>query len=77
MRRTILLLCCSHAQACVMTKAAYSVKAVHNVSIEEAMEVVQRVFPKCYADLEPIGRRVRRNSIDSELAYKEKHHYGY
>lgn len=59
------------------TKAAYSVKAVHNVSIEEARAVVEKVFPKCYPDLEPIGRRVRRNSADATLAHKEKHHYGY
>ena len=59
------------------TKAAWSVVAVTQMSIMEAREVVEKVFPNCYADMEPIGRRVRRKSIDASLAYKEMHHYGY
>ncbi|KAF2353033.1 Peptidase M76 ATP23 [Trinorchestia longiramus] len=64
-------------QECVKTKAAYSVEAVKHVGIAEARRVVNKVFPHCYADLEPIGRRVRRNSVDEELAYKERRLYGY
>lgn len=64
-------------QDCVRTKAAYSVEAVRHVGIDEARRIVNKVFPQCYADMEPIGRRVRRNSEDPLLAYKEKHHYGY
>ena len=67
-------MCCKD---CVKTKAAYSVVAVSKVSIEEARAIVDKVFPKCYADMEPIGRRVRRNSMDPELAFKEMGHYGY
>lgn len=62
---------------CVKTKALYSVLAVRKVTKEEAIDAVERVFPKCYADLEPIGRRVRRNSADMEKAYFEGTLYGY
>ena len=64
-------------QNCVKTKAAYSVDAVTKVGISEAYAIVEKVFPQCYNDLEPIGRRVKRNSMDYELAYKEARLYGY
>jgi len=66
----------SHEE-CVKVKAAWSVVAAHKVDIAEARKVVDRVFPQCNKDLEPIGRRVRRGSIDPVLAMYEKHHYGY
>jgi inner membrane protease ATP23 len=44
---------------------------------KEAWKVVDSVFDKCYNDLEPIGRRVRRNSYDRERAYRERYFYGY
>lgn len=47
------------------------------ISKEQAIAVIEKVFPKCYADLEPIGRRVRRNSADPEKAYAEAKHFGY
>lgn len=59
------------------TKALMSVLAVRNVTREEAVDAVERVFPKCYADLEPIGRRIRRNSKDMHKAYMEGPMYGY
>lgn len=62
---------------CVKTKALYSVLAVRNVTREQAIEAIERVFPKCYADLEPIGRRIRRNSADMQKAYFEGTMYGY
>lgn len=65
-----------HAE-CVKNKAVASVLAVRKVSIQEAKEVVDKVFDKCYNDLEPIGRRIRRNSHDMEKAYQERYHYGY
>lgn len=43
----------------------------------EARQVVDEVFDKCYADLEPIGRRIRRNSPDMVRAYMERVYYGY
>ncbi|KAA0192645.1 hypothetical protein HAZT_HAZT008399 [Hyalella azteca] len=64
-------------QECVKTKAAWSVESVRHVGIEEARRIVDKVFPQCYADLEPIGRRVRRNSGEEVLAYQEKRIYGY
>lgn len=59
------------------TKAVYSVMAVRQVEEKEAREVVDKVFDKCYNDLEPIGRRIRRNSPDMHKAYKERFAYGY
>lgn len=66
----------SHAN-CVKHKAMLSVLAVRGVTEAEAMEAVERVFTKCYNDLEPVGRRLRRNSLDMERAYRERYHYGY
>lgn len=62
---------------CVKTKALMSVLAVRKITRDEAIEAVERVFPKCYADLEPIGRRIRRNSRDMHKAYMEGPMYGY
>ncbi|XP_076751351.1 mitochondrial inner membrane protease ATP23 homolog [Xylocopa sonorina] len=64
-------------QDCVADKAIRSIMAVKNVSKEEATEAVMRVFLKCYNDLEPVGRRLRRNSRDMEKAYIEGPLYGY
>lgn len=55
-----------------------SVLAVRpDLSKEEARAAVDKVFTKCYNDLEPIGRRVRRNSTDMIRAYSERGNYGY
>ncbi|XP_046388874.1 mitochondrial inner membrane protease ATP23 homolog [Ischnura elegans] len=63
---------------CVMTKAVQSVLAVRKVSESEAVAAVDRVFNRCYADMEPIGRRCRRNSTDMQRAYVEGVHlFGY
>jgi mitochondrial inner membrane protease ATP23 len=64
-------------QNCVKSKALASVLAVRKNSLEEGIAAVERVFPKCYADLEPIGRRIRRNSADAYRAYAEAPYYGY
>lgn len=48
-----------------------SVMAVKNVSRYQAMAAVERVFPKCYADLEPIGRRLKRSPADARRAYND------
>lgn len=64
-------------QDCVKTKALMSVLAVRDVSRDDAIDAVERVFPRCYADLEPIGRRIRRNSPDMKKAYMEGPMYGY
>lgn len=59
-------------QNCVKHKARLSVMAVHKVSKEVAEAAIERVFTKCYNDLEPIGRRIRRNSFDMPRAYAEE-----
>ncbi|XP_018322804.1 mitochondrial inner membrane protease ATP23 homolog [Agrilus planipennis] len=64
-------------QNCVKTKALESVLAVRNVSKNDAIDAIERVFSKCYNDLEPIGRRIRRNSEDIFKAFKEAPYYGY
>ncbi|KOX81296.1 Mitochondrial inner membrane protease ATP23 like protein [Melipona quadrifasciata] len=64
-------------QNCVIDKAVRSVIAITNISKEEATEAVMQVFNKCYNDLEPIGRRLRRNSLDMEKAYYDGMYYGY
>ena len=64
-------------QECVKTKAMQSVLAVRNVTEEQARDAVNRVFSRCYDDLEPIGRRLRRNSLDMQKAYMEAPFYGY
>lgn len=51
-----------------------SVVAVKNVSKAQAMAAIERVFPRCYADLEPIGRRLKTNPIDAERAYNDSRH---
>lgn len=64
-------------QDCVKTKALKSVLAVRDITQDEAIDAIERVFPQCYADLEPIGRRIRRNSKDMHKAYMEGPMYGY
>lgn len=64
-------------QLCVKNKALQSILAVRKVSKLDAIDAVERVFPKCYSDLEPIGRRLRRGSDDMHKAYAESIYYGY
>lgn len=64
-------------QNCVKDKALQSILTARNVSKEEAVAAVDRVFSKCYRDLEPIGRRLRRNSDDIDRAYADGYYYGF
>lgn len=65
-------------QICVKNKALASVLAVRsNISKLEAIDAIERVFSRCYNDLEPIGRRIRRNSVDMYKAYEEAPFFGY
>ncbi|KAL0272177.1 UNVERIFIED_CONTAM: hypothetical protein PYX00_005256 [Menopon gallinae] len=64
-------------QNCVKMKATQSMMVAKNMDFETALGEVLKVFDKCYNDLEPIGRRVRRSSCDPLLSYKEGKHYGY
>ena len=51
--------------------------AVKKVSEQEARSVIDKVFDKCYKDLEPFGRIPRRASNDYLKAYQERFVYGY
>lgn len=52
--------------------------AVQPMTEEEARAVVDSVFPQCYADLEPIGRRIKAGKLsDVDRAYSEGFLYGY
>ncbi|VVC92638.1 unnamed protein product [Leptidea sinapis] len=62
---------------CVKTKALYSVMAVRQIGKLEAVEIIEKVFPKCYNDMEPLGRRMRRNSEDMHRVFREAAYYGY
>ncbi|RZC40637.1 Peptidase M76 domain containing protein, partial [Asbolus verrucosus] len=64
-------------QICVKNKALSSILAARDVTKLEAVDAIERVFSKCYADLEPVGRRLRRNSEDMFKAYAEGYYYGY
>lgn len=64
-------------QYCVKNKALSSVMAVRDVTEEEGMRAINKVFEKCYNDLEPLGRRLRRNSDDMYKVYAEGVYYGY
>ena len=43
---------------------------------EVAKNAVYNVFPKCYKDLEPIGRRCK-DQTDMKQAYKERYLFAY
>jgi len=64
-------------QECVKKKAAMSVMLVRNITQEEAMEAVEKVFSRCYRDLEPFGRIPRKGSRDHERILSEATLYGY
>ena len=55
-----------------------SVLTVRSVDYETAKAAVDKVFTKCYNDLEPIGRRCRfKASKDPHLAYGESYLHEY
>lgn len=63
---------------CVKQKAVGSMMAVRpQLDKRAAFKIVDKVFEKCYNDLEPVGRRIRRTSGDMDRAYRERHRYGY
>lgn len=64
-------------QNCVKTKAYQSIIAVRDVTKTDAIDAIERVFTRCYNDLEPIGRRIKRSSRDIHKAYSEGYLFGY
>lgn len=74
---TISRIAATHRE-CVRAKAIGSILSVRkNFPIEEADRIVGKVFDRCYADLEPIGRRPRLNSRHIRWAYRDRFHYDY
>merc|ERR1712098_922760 len=61
---------------CVRSVAVEALVKTKFVKEEVAGKVVDEVFDKCYADLEPIGRRAR-NADDIQRAENEKFLFGY
>jgi inner membrane protease ATP23 len=66
---------CEHAN-CVRNVATESLVKTKFVDEATAKEAVDRVFGKCYSDLEPYGRRAR-NEADIKMAHAERYLYGY
>ena len=64
-------------QFCVKDVAFQSVKAYSpETSDEETWKIIDRVFPGCYNDLEPFGRRPT-SPRDLKQSYRERYYYGY
>ncbi|KAH0560222.1 mitochondrial inner membrane protease ATP23 homolog [Cotesia glomerata] len=64
-------------QECVKRRAMLSVLAARGVTPQEATAAVERVFTRCYNDMEPIGRRIKRNTGDMDKALYEATLFGY
>lgn len=63
---------------CVKERALKSVMAAtSNLSEDDARTIIDKVFPYCYNDLEPVGRRLRHKTTDGDRAYHDGQHYGY
>ena len=83
---------CNYGLYLSRTDARFAVKRQHEVCVRNtavdflvktkfverkvAETAVDQVFSKCYADLEPVGRRVRHFG-DMKQAEKEKYLFGY
>lgn len=63
-------------QQCVKTVAVESLVRTRFLSSELAKTSVDKVFERCYADLEPIGRRAY-SSRDITRAFEDKFLFGY
>lgn len=64
-------------QECVKKKALASVMTVRDVTKAEVDAAMDRVFTKCYHDLEPLGRRIKRGSRDTYRIYRDRYLFGY
>lgn len=63
---------------CVKKVAFASVKA-YSPETDDAViiDIVEKVFPTCYNDLEPFGRRPLTGPGEMRRAYRERYHLGY
>lgn len=65
-------------QYCVKDVAFRSVKAYSPESSDEKVwSIIDKVFPDCYNDLEPFGRRPTSGVRNLKHSYRERFHYGY
>lgn len=65
-------------QYCVQDVAFKSLKAYSpNTNDDELRSIVNKVFPYCYNDLEPFGRRPLNGSHELKHSYRERYHFGY
>ncbi|XP_011308909.1 mitochondrial inner membrane protease ATP23 homolog [Fopius arisanus] len=64
-------------QECVKRRALLSVLAARGVTPDEAKAAVDRVFERCYNDMEPVGRRIRSSTDDMQKALFEGSLFGY
>lgn len=63
---------------CVKDVAYRSVQAYSpEKDSAEIWQIVDNVFPTCYNDLEPFGRRPANGSRDFKQSYRERYYYGY
>lgn len=63
---------------CVKDIAFRSVKAYSPETEDiKIWDIVDKVFPFCYNDLEPFGRRPANGSRDFKQSYRERYYYGY
>jgi len=63
-------------QRCVKSTAVESLVRTRFLSEEIAVKSVDKVFDRCYADLEPFGRRAY-SAADINRAFEEKFLFGY
>lgn len=65
-------------QYCVKDVAFKSVKAYSpDTEDSKIWTIIDKVFPGCYNDLEPFGRRPINGSQEFRQSYRERYHYGY
>lgn len=65
-------------QYCVKDVAFQSIKAYSpETSDEKLWDIIVKVFPNCYNDLEPFGRRPTSGMKDLKQSYRERYLYGY
>ncbi|XP_052779094.1 mitochondrial inner membrane protease ATP23 homolog isoform X2 [Mya arenaria] len=64
-------------QACVRTKAIKSIRTVRDIGEQAAIAAVDKVFTRCYNDLEPFGRRIKLGAQESAQALRDGIFYGY
>ena len=68
----------SAQQYCVKDAAFASVKTYSpETSEEDVWKIMDKVFPHCYNDLEPFGRRATSGYKEFRQAYRERYFYGY